>query len=212
MIHFSEAELRAWSQSGPGPDRERVVAHVGACAQCAAAYADAMRAASLTRGEVPVAEPGDIADFVNVGYQVPARSGSVAARPQRRRMLIALAAAAALIVAVAIPYARYTREPHDEIRLRGDAVQALAPIGTVDAGTEFQWSPAAAAASYRLDIGDSTGALFTMTTKETRARLPAAGGPALTPGIDYWWTVTVLDADHREVASSGRQTFRIRAR
>jgi len=209
MTHFRDAELRQWSRSGPGADRDRVVAHVAACATCAAAYADAMRAASLA--PIPVVEPDEVADFVKVGYQVPSRSAD-AGRSWRRRTLIALAAAAALIVAVTVPYLRDTREARDAITVRGDAIQALAPIGSVERGTEFRWSATAAAARYRLDIGDTTGVLFAVTTTATSARLPAAGGPALIPGTDYWWMVTALDATNREVASSGRQTFRIRVR
>lgn len=48
MRPFTDIELQRWCESGPGQDRERVVAHLAECAACASHYAKAIRRHPLT--------------------------------------------------------------------------------------------------------------------------------------------------------------------
>jgi len=216
MTHFTGTELRLWSESGPGPDRERVVAHVGACAQCAAAYAEAIRAHSFSPEQAAAADAADVAEFATVGYKVAAPRRAVLSFPApARRSLVSLAAAAVLILALAVPYVMRVmrvRSVGDDSALRGGSIQALGPIGTIQSGTEFAWTMRAPAARYRVDVGDATGVLFSTTTEDTRTQISPADWGKLTPGVDYWWTVTAFDGNKREIGSTGRQAFRIRSR
>jgi len=128
MTHFNDLELHRWRDSGPGADRERVVAHLAECGPCAARYAAAIRNRPLQ------AEPAkDAADFI---------AGS------RRRppgWLAPLAAAAAvLVIAIAIPLSMRHRE--QPLQLRGTTIQ------TFSNESELSWASGLTAAKYRVEI------------------------------------------------------------
>jgi len=89
MTHFNEIELRRWSDSGPGDDRPRIVAHVAECAACATRYAVVIRNRPLR------AEPAaDVDDFARAGQ----RAGD---RPAWIRPLLIAAAAVIVLLAFA---------------------------------------------------------------------------------------------------------------
>ncbi len=214
MTHFTDPEIRLWSESGPGADGDRVIAHLAACARCAALYAEAVRT-HAPAGIGPAGHPAeDVDDFVATGYGVPSRHGSIATFPaRRRRTLVWLAAAAALIAAIAIPVAlRFRQPPPGELTLRGGGIQALAPVGSVSEGATFAWSTSVSPSAFRLDIGDANGVVYSERTSHARVELPAGAWRKLSPGVDYWWTVTALDRDGQPIAASERQAFRTRPR
>lgn len=143
MTHFTDIELHRWRDSGPGADRERVVAHLAECADCAARYAAAIRNRPLQ------AEPAtDAADFI------------AAARRRPPRWVAPLAAAAVLVIAIAIPLSmRHHEEP---LQLRGTTIQ------TFSSDTELSWASGLTAAKYRVEI--SSGDQF--ETDKTQMPLP----------------------------------------
>ena len=199
MSHFNDIELHRWSASGPGGDRERVVAHLAECADCSRRYAAAIRSRPLQ------AEPvADAEDFARVGRRASGLR-------RNRRRLLSLAAAAVLVLVVAIPLALNRHEPMGELHLRGGGVQALAPAGAVDEkDLAFIYASGLSPARYRVVVGDSTRVIFTGESGSTRFATPAALRDQLKPGIDYWWTVTALDAAGNPIATSARTTFKIR--
>jgi len=206
MTHFTDLELQRWRASGPGADRERVVHHVAECAACATRYAEAIRLGDVADG--PFRE--DVRDFVAAGRAI----GPRAATPLwRRPWIVSLAAAAALTIGVVVP--RFVSRPADEAPavLRGAAVQALTPSGTVDVpGLSFAWSSGVASPRVRIDVGDASGVLQTIDATTSPTPLPAAILDRLTPGQEYWWRVTLLDERGAAITSSPRRTFAIAAR
>ncbi len=188
MNHFTDIELHRWRDSGPGADRERVVAHLAECADCASRYAAVIRTMPLR------AEPAvEAQEFVAAGRRIASR----------RRWVAPLAAAAVLVIAVAIPLMVHRTEP--TLHFRGSGVQALAPQGAIDQSeVEFVWSSSITAARYRLRVSDANF-VYTTEVKEPPLRIP------LKPG-EYWWTVTALDSNGKPLTSSQRLTFTIRPR
>ena len=189
MNHFTDIDLHRWRESGPGADRERVVAHLAECAECASRYAAAIRTMPLR------AEPAaDAQEFVNAGRRIASR----------RHWVAPLAAAAVLVIAVAIPMAMNKNETSPELHFRGGGIQALAPMGSIDRSeVEFVWSSGVRATRYRLQVGN--GNVITTETQSTQTRM------SLKPGT-YWWSVTALDERGKTITESQRLTFTIRPR
>jgi hypothetical protein len=189
--HFTDIELHRWRDSGPGTDRERVIAHLAECAKCASRYATAIRTLPLR------AEPSvDAQEFIAAGRRIAGR----------RNWVAPLAAAAVLVIAVAIPMAMNKNEKVPELHFRGGGIQALAPQGFVDhSEVQFVWSSSIAAARYRLQIGDAKETISTTETQSTQSRIPLKAG-------DYWWMVTAVDANGRPLTTSQRLTFAVRPR
>lgn len=196
MTHFTDLELHRWRESGPGNDRDRVVEHLAACADCSARYAAAIRARPL-RAE----EAADVRDFVAAGYRVPAG---------RRWVALLAAAAAVLIVAIAIPLTMHRSEPAPEMRFRGSGIQALSPDGPADSNDlRFVWSSGIAAARYRIEVSDAKGVILTTDATRSPLALPAQFRGLLHPDEEYRWSVTALDDHGRPLLTSSR-TFTIR--
>jgi anti-sigma factor RsiW len=85
MNHLTDLELR-------NAARERIVAHLAECAECARRYADAIRNRPLE------AEPAtDVGDFAATGRRFARR---------RNPWIAPLAAAAVLVIVIAIPLLR----------------------------------------------------------------------------------------------------------
>ena len=192
MNHFTDIELHRWRDAGPGADRERVVAHLAECADCAGRYAAAIRTMPLH------AEPATEAqEFVAAGRRIATR----------RRWVAPLAAAAVLAIAVAIPIAIREKTPAEAgalLHFRGGGIQALAPMGSIDRSeVEFVWSSGVRATRYRLQVGN--GNVITTETQSTQTRM------SLKPGT-YWWSVTALDERGKTITESQRLTFTIRPR
>ena len=143
MTHFNDIELHRWRDGGPGADRDRVIAHIAECRDCAARYAAAIRNRPLQ------ADPArDGADFVS------------AARRRPPRWVAPLAAAALLVIAIAIPLSMRHREP--PLQLRGTTIQ------TFSTDSELSWASGLSAAKYRVEI--SSG--YRLETDKTRIALP----------------------------------------
>lgn len=216
MTHFSDRELREWSHSGPGPERERVIAHLATCADCAAAYAHAIRSESISPERASLDGLRDVGEFVQAGCAIANQRATVATvatfPASRRRALLVLAAAAALVLAIAVPFMLRQHDQQADISYRGAGLQALAPSGTVADNGTFEWSTDLSPVAFRVDIGDATGVVDSETTTATRLRLPPEVSKKLTIGIDYWWTVTALDRSGQPIAVSARRTFRLRPR
>ncbi|HEY6842937.1 MAG TPA: hypothetical protein VI391_02130 [Thermoanaerobaculia bacterium] len=139
MNHLSDIELR-------NGDRQRIVAHVAECAECARRYAAAIRNRPLT------AEPAaDVDAFAAAGRRFARR---------RNPWLAPLAAAALLVIVIAIPLLR--RESPRELHLRGPSITAFQRDG------QLGWSSGMAASKYRIEI--SSG--FRVETDQTHIALP----------------------------------------
>lgn len=207
MTHFTDAELLDWAGRGPGTsDASRVREHLAVCGACAARYASAIRERNAAPDDVSLeSDPA----FAQAGYRVPAR---VAWR-QRGMWIGGLAAAAALLLAIGTLPHPWVARPAATPSYRGASVVALAPAGPIVAGTAFEWSLDVAGTSrFRIDIGDSQGIVLAEPAAVSPARLPDADWQHLKPGIDYWWRVTAVDANGREIATSARRAFTIRPR
>lgn len=206
MTHFTQSELRMWSESGPGNDRDRIVAHLAECAKCASVYAEAIRTRPL-EGEVPA----DVRRYVDAGRRVTDE------REPRWSFRIAwtlpLAAVAALIVIFALPRQPQPQSSTAAPVFRGSNLHALAPEGAVDAAhLEFSWSNGMTAGKYRLEVGNAEGSIYKTETTESRFVAPAALVSLLKPGSEYWWSVTALDQDSQPLATSERRTFTLQPR
>jgi hypothetical protein len=143
MTHFTDIELHRWRDAGPGTDRERVIAHIAECAECAARYAAAIRNRPLQ------AQPAnDGADFVAL------------ARRRAPKWVAPLAAAAVIAIAVMVPLTMRHREP--ALQLRGGGIQ------TFSSETELAWASGVAAARYRVEISGG----YQLVTDKTRITIP----------------------------------------
>lgn len=202
MTHFTEIEMRRWRDVGPGEDRDRVVAHLAECAECATRYAAAIREKPLTADEA-----SDADQFVAAG-----RRAAVVRAAWHRRWTIPLAAAALLALAIAVP--RLMRHDVEEApTLRGAAIHALAPDGAVDREPiEFVWSSGVSAPRFRIDVRDADHVVYSTETAGSRYALPPDERAKLRPGIEYSWEVAALDAGGTTVATSERRTFTLPAR
>jgi hypothetical protein len=152
-----------------------------------------------------------VRDFVAVGYGIPSRPSVVPFAP-RRAALVGLAAAAALVAAFALPSLLSKPPVAAGTTFRGGGIHALTPAGTVAGGTEFSWSSDVLPVTYRVEIGDANGVVHGQNTADATLRVPPEVWATLSPGVDYWWTVTALDLTGRVIAASDRQSFRVRPR
>lgn len=140
MNHLTDIEMERG-------DRQRMLAHVAECAECARRYADAIRNRPLQ------AEPAaDAEEFAAVGRRFARR---------RNPWVAALAAAAVLVVVIAVPLMRRQSEP--QLHLRGAAITAFRQDG------QLVWSSGVAAAKYRVDISNG----YSVETTQTRIPMPA---------------------------------------
>ncbi|MEW6322843.1 MAG: hypothetical protein AB1635_17370, partial [Acidobacteriota bacterium] len=71
MTHLSAGDLRRWFDEGRAEDRERVVSHLAACAECRRALA-AMAVDAPTAATPPIV---DAADVVERGYAARPKTG-----------------------------------------------------------------------------------------------------------------------------------------
>lgn len=130
--HLSTTELVRWRDEGAG-DRDRIVAHIAACAACRRAAADLER----ERPAGGAATRFKAEDFVAAGY----RTGSAGHRSPWRSRAVSLAAAAAILLAViAVP--SLLRDRSNATLRGGDARVVL--VGPVDAeipaqDLAFEW-------------------------------------------------------------------------
>lgn len=186
MTHFTDIEVHRWRDAGPGEDRERIVAHLAECAECASRYAAAIRNRPLSTAPAP-----DAQQFAAVGRRF--------GRTRNQRIApLAAAAAAVLLLVIAIPLMMH-RETTPDLHLRGASVE------TFRSGRELVWASGVAAARYHVEIGDAGGIINIADTPKTRMPMPGN----LKPGVEYWWTVTARDAQGRDIATSPRRTFTI---
>jgi hypothetical protein len=209
--HFTEIELQRWRECGPGEDRDRIVAHLAACADCASCYAAAIRAHPL---ETETVVQDDVREFVTAGYRVPRPGRTFLIPAMPRRWIIGLTAAI-LLFAIATPRLMRRAEPPSTPTFRGGGIYALAPEGAIAAAdVVFVWSSSISTGRYRIEVGDSSGPIY--ATETDQSRFPAPGQLRellrLHPGGEFWWTVTALDTldKGKPLVSSSRRTFTIR--
>jgi hypothetical protein len=185
--HLSRAELTGWRDHGAG-DRDRLVAHLAACATCRHLAAELERERPLEPGAQP--ERFRAQDFVAAGRRAGRASPRSVSTP---RHLAYLAAAAGLVLAAVIVPLRLRQSSPSA--LRGDGAAVVTPRHpadeTVAADTlAFEWTAAPNAGTLRLsavaldDPGtplidrDVTGTRYTPTADE-RSRFRA--------GREYHW-------------------------
>jgi hypothetical protein len=91
--------------------------------------------------------------------------------------------------------------------VRGSEIQALGPIGSVDAVGEFSWQSPIRAERYRVRVTRGADSVF---YGETAALKIAASAELFEPGVEYRWSVEALDQDGDVRMTSPPQTFRIK--
>lgn len=201
MTHLSDDQLTRWSVHGPGDDRDALVAHLAECGACATRYAAAVRAARMA-ATTPSNE--DPRQFTEAAYAL--------ARPRRALTAtwVGLAAAAVVAIAVFLPRIDRSRQQPPAVVFRGAGVTTLSPNGDVDGVSEFMWSSGINAPRFVVEVGDDRGVIVTAATTEPRLAAPAAVRN-LARGVEYWWTVSAMDADGQRISTSERRTFRVRS-
>jgi len=129
------------------------------------------------------------------------------------------AAAAAIVLAAAIGYLAWDREP-DISRNREDAiyrttrVETLKPQGDLEeAPRELTWVAVPGAARYEARVLEVDRTLVWSAASTTpQATLPAAVIARSVPGRSLLWEVDALDRSGTVIARSGTQRFRVRVK
>jgi hypothetical protein len=206
--HLSRAALTAWRDRGAG-DRERLIAHLAACATCRHLAAELDRERPLDAGAQPVhLRP---ADFVATGRRAGRPPAHTVRQPWR---LAGLAAAASLVVGAILVPAWFRTPPESGPRGGGAVVAPVAPVDATVAtdSLAFEWTAGAQAGPLRLVVialdnagapvidRDVIGSRYAPTADE-RARLRA--------GTDYHWFVEYRGAGGGSGVSAAAR-FRLR--
>ena len=191
--HLSSAQVADLLDECLDPaDRDAVVAHLAACAECRHEVAELHGALS-----------------------------GVNERRRRPRWLAGAAVAAAAVVAlVTIP--RLTTRPVTHYENGGatrtaepfpvepSRIRIVEPSegGTLPASAAFTWKSAGADATYQLTIQDAAGTVMWATTAtDTSAALPAS--VKLAPAAQYFWSVDATLGDGSS-SKSGPHSFTVR--
>jgi hypothetical protein len=176
-----------------GADRDRALAHIESCGDCATIHRSLLdlktQATALQAGDaVPAPAAG--------GYRWPLFGG--------------LAAAAALVAAVLINLPDRAPLPADDAVRSGDALARIAVISpAVERGLidrRFEWQPVAGASSYEIWVHTAEGGRVWSTrtstnTAEIPADVPLSGGA-------YYWRVTAHRGE-ATIASSAMVPFMV---
>jgi len=195
--HLSSAQVADLLDERLHPgDRDTVIAHLSACAECRREVADLKSALPHVHDRRPRA-----------AWLMAGGAGL---------------AAAALIAFAIVPRFTERRALTDDIQsatrtaVESSSVESAARIGVVEPtdgaalphGKAFTWKSVGAEASYSLTVQDAAGTVLWMTTvAETTAALPA--NVTLTPGTRYFWSVDARLSDGSS-ARSGAHSFTAR--
>jgi hypothetical protein len=201
MTHLTHGELLAWRDRPGAADRERVVAHLAACNDCAALYAELIR----TRPAELVPSRFAPADFASSGYSVQRRALGGA----RLGKLVPLAVAALVAIVVLVPLLQdRPGGPVASDAVRGGRLEIVAPVGEVRGPLEFSWRFAAPAHLFRVDVKDENAAeLLSRSTAASHISPSADIDARFRPGGRYTWTVTALDRSGETIGVSDPATF-----
>lgn len=213
-----EAWLEAETGARTPEARRDLEAHAGRCPVCAAEW-DLARLFDAGP-EAAGVSPEDVGFVVSRLSEVsPVRTGRNPAAPrvvlfpgQRFRQLpasfVRLAAAAVLALVAGLGWTLYAPAPSlPELRqggaVRAIAVEALAPVGEVDAmPAELRWARMGAA-SYRVRLTAVDGTLlWESRVTAPSVRLPAEVAARLHRAVVYVWSVEALDVDGKLLAGS----------
>lgn len=202
MTHLTGDELAQWRDRGHAEDRDRVLGHLAACADCRRAFAALLR-------DTPDVSPSatDPQPFV--------ARGVTAYRPERtwwrgRAAWISAGSLAAAALVFAVALLRPGALPDEDIAIRSSDVLAIAPAGDVPAVQEFRWASPFAAARYRLVVRDTAGqVVIDAKTAVEHFTVPLDLQTRLGPG-SYTWTVEALDQAGGVLGASTPQPFAIR--
>jgi hypothetical protein len=204
-VHLSREELDRWRTHGDPEDRARVVSHLADCDECGARYAELLDQLPVAAGDL---EPAP-RDLVARAYRLypPARSGI---RWWSHPWRVAAGAAAAVILAVAVPALRDHATPIvvDDGGIRGNALQAIGPIGTVRPPVSFRWVSPVMAVRYSVEVrGPGDTLLFTLSSETESVDLPSGRLVELAVGQRYTWQVVAMTAAGEEIMRSPPQPF-----
>jgi hypothetical protein len=203
MTHLTRDELVAWRDRQAGLDRDRVLAHLGSCRVCTAAFADLVRSA-------PADEPPGhfkAEDFVARGYAARRTS-----RPPMWSAALgswkvwggALATAAAVILVVTL--GGPTIGGPDT---RGSRIELTQPSVTAGQPVALAWTSGIQAPMFSVVVTDQAGIeVYRARVPGSPATLPPDVAAALRPGSTYGWTVTALDAGGQSITSA-KGTFAV---
>lgn len=98
----------------------------------------------------------------------------------------------------------------DVVRSAG-RIEVISPVGDLTAPpAELHWQPAAGAVAYQVRLLEVDGAeVWQGRVTGPQAAVPAATQALMLPQKTLFWTVSGLDAQGKEIASSGRERFRV---
>jgi hypothetical protein len=208
VTHLTREDLERWSHQGLAADRERIVGHLAQCDDCAALYARVL-------DDEPV-EPADDAHLAELKARAYAAYGQGRAVPSRRAAWLAASGIAAVFVAALVLYPVLRTEemlivPDDEA-IRGVAIQALAPAGTVSPPIEFRWSSPLAAARYEVTVRADAQLLWSASVTAQHTAAPPDLIERLRREGEATWQVTALDGTGRRLIQSEPQRFAVAPR
>src|SRR5262245_16806729 len=192
-------------------------AHAGSCARCQTE----LTVFAEVNDPVPASDEGAAIQWVAAEVRrrrsrasAPAGSSTSAwhfGGPSRL-----LAAATAAVLAIAVGYVAWDREPAVEVAdvtgsYRAITLRAVAPVGAVRAAPrELEWSPVDEAVSYDVVVLEvDRTILWQGTSATTRASLPASVVAQFEPGKPILWEVTARDRARDAIAVSGTARFQI---
>jgi anti-sigma factor RsiW len=192
--HLSSAQVADLLDERLHPgDRDAVIAHLSACAECRREVAELKSALPHVDERRPraawlMAGGAGLAAAALVAF-------AVAPRYMDRRVLTA-----------DIPSA--TRTAAESSRVESAARISVVEPTALSRGAAFTWKSVGVEASYKLTVQDAAGTvLWATTVADTTASLPA--NVTLTPGTSYFWSVDARLSDGSS-ARSGAHSFTAR--
>jgi hypothetical protein len=127
----------------------------------------------------------------------------------RVRWFLPLAAAVVLAIGATVIWRAGALAPAVPAEsVRGTEIQPVAPIGSVDAVSEFSWQSPIRAERYRLKVMRGSEQVWTVETNGLRITAPAGLFDA---NVEYRWTVEAIDREGDIRMTSRAQSFIRRA-
>jgi hypothetical protein len=198
-MHLSDDELREWRDGALDSERDRIVAHLGACESCSRRYAAIFRARPL---DTAIADAPE--DLRRRGYHAYAP-------PTASRWATIFKPAVALASAALILFVLWTiRDDSTDPVYRGgtQGVELLAPPdgATVSSDVAFEWrTDRAGTCQLRVFDLSRPEAPVIDRRAESGTQPSAAERERLSSGVEYRWFVECSSAAGESIVSPSRR-------